>query len=501
MKKLEYKWVALIVTTIGSLMVAIDSTIVVLALPDMLTDLHSNLVRMTWVIIGYLLVSTVMMLTFGRMADMFGRVKLYNLGFIVFTIGSVLCGLAQSDTLLIAFRIVQGLGGAMLSANAMAIITEVFPAHERGQAMGINSITWGAGSVLGPVLGGVNLAGASWRWIYLVNLPIGIVATGAAYLLLHDIAPNPRGERFDLPGALLFTVGLVCLLLGITGGIGPGWLSPPILSLFAVAVVALVLFVLRERRVAYPMLDLRLFENHRYAFSVAAATLQSLAVFAVSFLLIFYLQGVRAYTPLKAALLILPMPLLTSLVGPLGGRWADRIGGTIPATLGLALQGVALVLLVFLSPETPYPALALALALMGAGSGLFWSPNTSTTMGAAPRNRLGVASATLNMMRNVGMVFSFAVALAVAAAAMPPAVMNAVFLGTVGHLDAAISAAYTNGMSRAFLASALICVLAIFCSVVREGRRVPARDAAPTASRAGSMADVTESTAQPLIER
>jgi EmrB/QacA subfamily drug resistance transporter len=501
MKKLEYKWVALIVTTIGSLMVAIDSTIVVLALPDMLTDLHSNLVRMTWVIIGYLLVSTVMMLTFGRMADMFGRVKLYNLGFIVFTIGSVLCGLAQSDTLLIAFRIVQGLGGAMLSANAMAIITEVFPAKERGQAMGINSITWGAGSVLGPVLGGVILAGASWRWIFLVNLPIGIVATGAAYLLLHDIAPNPRGERFDLPGALLFTVGLVCLLLGITGGIGPGWLSPPILSLFAVAVVALVLFVLRERRVAYPMLDLRLFENHRYAFSVAAATLQSLAVFAVSFLLIFYLQGVRAYTPLKAALLILPMPLLTSLVGPLGGRWADRIGGTIPATLGLALQGVALVLLVFLSPETPYPALALALALMGAGSGLFWSPNTSTTMGAAPRNRLGVASATLNMMRNVGMVFSFAVALAVAAAAMPPAVMNAVFLGTVGHLDAVISAAFTNGMSRAFLASALICVLAIFCSVVREGRRVPARDAAPTASRAGSMADVTESTAQPLIER
>jgi MFS family permease len=188
-------------------------------------------------------------------------------------------------------------------------------------------------------------------------------------------------------------------------------------------------------------------------------------------------------------------------MGPLGGRWADRMGGTIPATLGLALQGGALVLLVFLSPTTPYPALALALALMGAGSGLFWSPNTSTTMGAAPRNRLGVASATLNMMRNVGMVFSFAVALAVAAAAMPPAVMNAVFLGTVGHLDAAISAAFTNGMSRAFLASALICVLAIFCSVVREGRRVPARDAAPTASRAGSMADVTESTAQPLIER
>ncbi|HLJ80625.1 MAG TPA: MFS transporter, partial [Ktedonobacterales bacterium] len=173
LKMPAYKWIALAVTTVGSLMVAIDSTIVVLALPNMLEELHSNLVRMTWVIIGYLLVSTVLQLTFGRMADMFGRVKMYNLGFVIFTVGSVLCGVAQSDTMLIASRILQGLGGAMLSANAMAIITEVFPAEQRGQAMGINAVTWGAGSVLGPVLGGFILAASTWRWIFLVNLPIG----------------------------------------------------------------------------------------------------------------------------------------------------------------------------------------------------------------------------------------------------------------------------------------------------------------------------------------
>ena len=465
-----YKWVALAVTTVGSLMVAIDSTIVVLALPNMLEDLHSNLVRMTWVIIGYLLVSTVLLLTFGRMADMFGRVKMYNLGFVIFTVGSVLCGVAQSDTMLIASRIIQGAGGAMLAANAMAIITEVFPAEQRGQAMGINAITWGAGSVLGPVIGGFILAGATWRWIFLVNLPIGILGTLAAYLLLHDIAPNPRGEKFDLFGALLFTIGLVTLLLGLTGGIGAGWLSPSILALFAVAVVTLVGFMFWERRVPYPMLDLHLFDNHRYAFSVAAAALQSLSVFAVNFLLIFYLQGVRGYSPLTAAFLILPMPLLSSILGPISGIWADKIGGTIPATLGLAVQAAALLLLMALSPTTPYVVLALALALMGAGSGLFWSPNTSTTMGAAPRNRLGVASATLNTLRNVGMVLSFAVALAVAAATMPPAIMNAVFLGTVGHLQTNISAAFTAGMSHSFLASVLICVLAIFCSLVREWR-------------------------------
>ncbi len=472
MKKPEYKWIALLVTTIGSFMAALDSTIVILALPNMLQDLHSDLVRMTWVILGYLIVSTVLQLTFGRMADMFGRVRLYNLGFVIFTIGSVLCGIAPNDNLLIAARVVQGIGGAMLTANSMAIITEVFPANQRGQAMGINAITWGAGSVLGPVLGGLILAVSSWRWIFLVNLPIGIIATLAAYFLLHDIAPNPRGERFDLLGAFLFCIGLVALLFGLMSSIGTGLFSPVVLSTLAIAVVAFSLFAIWERRVASPMLDLHLFANRRYAFSVTAATLQSLAVFAVNFLIIFYLQGVRGYNPLTAALLILPLPLLTSIVGPLGGQWADhdRFKGTTPATVGLVVQTIALVLLAFLTPNTPYIVLALALALMGLGGAFFWSPNTSTTMGAAPRNRLGVASATLNTMRNVGMVCSFALALSVAAASMPPALVNAVFLGTVGHLEAGISQAFTTAMSHAFVASAVISVIALVFSVIREGR-------------------------------
>jgi EmrB/QacA subfamily drug resistance transporter len=470
MKKPAYKWIALSVTTIGSLMVAIDSTIVILALPNMLSDLHSDLVRMTWVIIGYLVVNTVLQLTFGRMADMFGRVKMYNLGFIVFTLGSVLCGLALNDTMLIGSRLIQGVGGAMLSANAMAIITEVFPPDQRGQAMGFNTITWGAGSVLGPVLGGVILAFTSWRWIFLVNLPVGIVGTLAAYLLLHDIAPNPRGERFDLPGAILFCIGLVCLLLAITSAIGSNWLSPMILSLLSVGIVAFVIFVIRERRIAHPMLDLHLFDNRQYSLSVAAATLQSLATFAVNFILIFYLQGVRGYTPLTAALLILPLPVMTSLIGPFGGRWADRVGGSIPATAGLAIQIVALIFLMMLTPTTPYLVLALTLALMGLGGALFWSPNTSTTMGAAPRNRLGVASATLNTLRNVGMVFSFAVALAVAAASMPPVMVSEVFLGTVVHMQASFASAFTSAMSHAFLASILICAIALAFSAVRENK-------------------------------
>ena len=474
MKKPAYKWIALSVTMIGSLMAAIDTTIVLLALPNMLQDLHSDLVKMTWVIMAYILVSTVLQLTFGRMADMFGRVRMYNLGFVVFTVGSVLCGVAPSDTFLIAARVVQGIGGAMLTANSMAIITEVFPTEQRGQAMGMNAVTWGAGSVLGPVLGGFILAITSWRWIFLINLPIGIIGTLSAYFLLHDIEPKPHHERFDLFGAFSFCVGLVTLLLGVTSSIGAGWLSPSVLGMLAVAVIALASFIIWENRSAQPMLDLHLFTNIHYTFSVLAATFQSLANFAVNFLIIFYLQGVRGYNPLIAALLILPLPVLTSVIGPLGGRWADRdrFHGATPATAGLILQVISLVILTFLAPDTPYLVLALALGLMGIGSAIFWSPNTSSTMGAAPRNRLGVAAATLNTMRNIGMVCSFALALAVAAAAMPATLVNEVFLGTVGHLPEGIASAFTSAMSRAFIASAVICLLALFFSIVRQNNRV-----------------------------
>jgi MFS family permease len=246
-----------------------------------------------------------------------------------------------------------------------------------------------------------------------------------------------------------------------------------VLAFFTLTLIAFVAFIFWERRTPYPMLDLQLFASRRYAFSVVAATLQTLALFAMNFLLVFYLQGVRGYSPLTAAFLILPLSLMISICGPLGGRWADRdrFGGTTPVTVGLVLQSAALVMLITLTPTTSYVMLALILIVMGVGGALFWSPNTSTTMGAAPRNRLGVASATLSTMRNVGMACSFALALAVAAASMPPALVNAVFLGTVGHLQAATAFAFTSAMSHAFIASAIICVFAIFFSLLSVGKR------------------------------
>ena len=474
--RFQYKWIALSVTTLGALMAAIDSTIVILGLPSMMSELHAGLIEMVWVIIGYLLVSTVFLLTFGRIADMLGRVRLYNLGFVVFTFGSLLCGLSHTAVQLILFRLVQGAGAAMMMVNSMAILTEVFPPNERGRALGINGITWAAGGIIGPVLGGLILSVASWRWIFFINVPIGIIGALWGYIALREKSERRRDERFDASGSAIFSVGLLALLLALTSGIQYRFTSPPILGLFAVFALATVAFIARERRARFPTLDLSLFRNRVYNYSVMAATMQSLALFSVNFMIVFYLQGVRGYDPLKAALLLIPMPLLSSVIGPFSGVVADRIGARVPATLGLLIQAAALIWFMQLTPTTTYLQLAFGLALMGLGGGMFFPPNTSAAMSAAPRECLGVASATLGTMRQTGMVISFALSLAVAASSLPRDVMLQLFVGTSVNLGSKIMQEFVFGMHRAFLVSFLLCLVAAGFSIVRgrEARTSPA---------------------------
>jgi EmrB/QacA subfamily drug resistance transporter len=465
--RFDYKWIALSVTTIGALMASIDSTIVILGLPQMMRDLHADLIEMIWVIMAYILVSTVFLLTFGRIADMVGRVRMYNAGFVVFTIGSALCGFSGSAIFLILSRLVQGSGAAMMMVNSVAILTEVFPANERGRALGINGITWAVGGVLGPVLGGFILNAGSWRWIFFINIPIGILGALWGYLALHEIVTRTVRERFDVPGAFAFSVGLVSLLLALTLGIQFSWFSPPIMILFASCLVFLIAFFLWEKHADNPMLDLTLFNNRVYNFSVLAALLQSLGMFAVNFLIVFYLQAVRGFDPLMAAIMLIPMPLVSSVVAPVSGIVADRIGARWPATIGLLLQALALLLLTQLSVDTPYLALATALALMGLGGGMFFSPNTSAAMTAAPRNRLGIASATLATFRQTGMVTSFALSLAVAAASLPHDVMMQIFVGTNVELGSRVMQDFVFGIRNAFLFSIILCLVAAAISYSR----------------------------------
>jgi EmrB/QacA subfamily drug resistance transporter len=466
-KKLDYKWIVLSVTTIGALMAAIDSNIVLLALPDMMQSLHADLVQMTWVIMSYILVSTVILLTLGRMADMLGRVRMYNLGFVTFTLGSILCGLSGNATQLILFRMVQGAGGAMMVVNSAALLTEVFPPNERGRALGINGITFAVGGVLGPVLGGIILSAASWRWIFFINLPIGIIGTIWGFRALHETSPRTKGERFDMVGAATFSLGLLALLAALTLGIEAGWTSASILGLFALFLAMLGLFIRQELRVSNPVLDFSLFKNRVYGFSTLAAMMQSLAMFAVNFLIVFYLQAVRGYDPLQAALLLIPMPIVMSVVAPLSGSLADRVGARFPATIGVLIGGVALLGFTMLTPVTPYPYIAFGLALMGLGGGLFYSPNTSAAMNAAPRHRLGIASAALATLRQTGMVTSLALAMAVAAGSLPREDMMKLFVGTNISMGSASMQSFVIGMHGAFIVSLGLSLVAAVFSFVR----------------------------------
>jgi EmrB/QacA subfamily drug resistance transporter len=466
-KNIDYKWIALSVTTIGALMASIDSTIVILGLPEMMVKLHADLVEMIWVIMAYILVSTVFLLTFGRVADILGRVRMYNLGFVVFTVGSALCGFSTSAAQLIFFRLIQGSGAAMMVVNSVAIITEVFPANERGKALGINAITFSFGGVAGPILGGLILTLADWRWIFFINVPVGIIGAIWGYRVLKEMSIRKKGERFDVIGAISFSIGLTALLIALTLGIQLSFTSTPIVLLFCLFIVGIVVFLWWERRAENPVLDLSLFNNRVYNFSVLSAMMQSLALFAVNFLIVFYLQGVLGYDPLKAALLLIPLPVMTSIVAPFGGNIADRIGARIPATIGLLIQGVALILFMRLTPTTPYWQIAVGLGLMGFGGGLFYPPNTSAAMNSAPRHRLGIASGTLATLRQAGMVTSFALALAVAASSLPRDVMMQLFVGNNVTLGSAPMKAFVIGMHSAFLVSTVLVLIAAGISFVR----------------------------------
>jgi len=468
----RYKWVALSIVTTGAFMVAIDSTVVIIALPDIISDLHASLLAAVWVIMSYIFISTVLLLALGRVADIYGRVRLYNLGFIVFTVGSALCGLSPGAWELVAARVIQGGGGALMLVNSWAIVTETFPPNQRGLALGINSLTFGVGGIVGPVLGGFILAIASWRWVFLINIPIGIAVTILAYRYLRQRPPAPGPcDTLDLVGTVLFTLSLLALLVALMGGIQVGYGTAWVIALFVGAGVGMLLFYLWQRHVACPALDLRLFANRGFDFAVLAATLQALGIFAVQFLIVFYLQAVRGYSPLHAAVLLLPMPIALAVVGPLSGRLSDRIGARLPATAGLLIQAFGIWWLSRTTAHSSYLQLAVGLALAGIGGGLFFSPNTSAVMGSAPPERLGVASAVLATLRNTGMVTSYALSLAVAAASIPREIMLRLFVATEAHLGTALAGAFVHGMRAALHVSAGICVAAALMSLVRGPER------------------------------
>ena len=487
---MQYKWKTLSVTSVGSLMAAVDSTVVLLALLPIAEELHSDFVLMVWVVIAYILVNTAFVLSLGRMGDMYGRKEMYNLGFVVFTAGSVLCGVSANALMLIGFRAVQGFGAALLTANSFAILSEAFPAKERGRAFGLNAIVWGVGSIMGIVLGGFIITFTSWRLIFWINLPVGIFGTIWAYLTLHPSTRASKNETFDLPAAVFFTLGLLFLLLAVTWGLLYSWTDPLVYYFFAATPVAFAVFIVWEVRYSkHPIVDFSMFRNRVFTLSITTAAMQSLALFSVDFLLVFYLEGIAGLDILTASYLIIPMAAMVSIAGPFGGMLADRIGARVVATLGLAVQAAVLVFFsFFLTTRTPLLDIGIAEAVYGVGGGLFWPANTSTIMSSAPPRRYGVASGVMNTFRNTGMVMSFALSLVAATSVIPPYVVYQLFIGNLsGALPPNLATAYLAGQSFAFEVSIVLLAVAAVVSLVRG--KLPAHAPIPGEAPAASAAN------------
>jgi len=424
---LEYKWVVLTVTTVGIFMATLDSSIVVVGLPQVVSDLKTNLVVGVWFITIYRLMITVLLVGIGRWADMHGRVRLYNMGFAVFTLGSLLSGLSPTAEALLAFRLVQGIGAALLFVNSVAIVTDAFSGKDLGKGIGINQVAINAGTITGYTLSGVLIQLFTWRSIFLVNVPIGIFGTYWSRKRLKEISRPAVGEKFDAAGAITFSVAITLLLLGLTLGSLTDLANQ---AMVGASILCFALFIVIERKARYPALDLSLFKIRLFTAGNIANLLSGLAFAALAFVMTLYFQLVRGYDPLHAGIFLLPLDVTLILVGPISGWLSDKWGARGLSTMGLLVASAGFFLLAGFTVDTPYSEIALWLALVGFGIGLFRSPNASSVMGSVPSAKRGISSGVRSTIINTSIVASIPLVLALMTVDVP--YYKLVSLGKVG---------------------------------------------------------------------
>jgi len=448
----------------GVLMTAVDTTIVVLALPEIQRGLHVALSAVVWVIISFLLVITLLATQVGRLGDMFGRIRMYEAGFAVFVLGSLACALAWNEASIIVFRILQGVGGAFIMANSGAVIADLYPRERRGRAYGFTALGWTMGAVVGIVLGGLIVTYISWRWIFWINVPVGVVALAVATRVLRDDAQRTR-RRLDLPGMTCLGLGLFGVLWAMTR-LATTAFDAEVAGYLIGGIALIAAFGIIESRQAEPMLPLSIFRIPTMTPSLLASLFQGLASFAVLFLVIMYLQGPRGLSPIHASLLLVPGYVLGSVAGPYAGRLADRHGPVLPATAGLAIQVAGLAVYAQLGLNTGLWVVVVAAIINGVGASFFFPANSSAIMKAAPPEAFGIASGMMRTFANIGMVFSFAVAILIASRSISRGLAFAIFIGNTS-LHGAVAAAFTSGLHAAFYASMGFMVLAAALSALR----------------------------------
>jgi EmrB/QacA subfamily drug resistance transporter len=451
---------------IGTFMAPLDSSIVNISLPALAKYFSVGITTVEWVVMAYLLTTSSLLLTAGRLGDIRGHKIVYVIGFVTFTAASALCGLAGSIGQLIFFRVVQALGGTCMLATGPAILTDAFPPTERGKALGLIAISVSLGLTFGPFLGGVIVANLGWRWIFFVNIPVGIMASILAAFVLRK-GRRQAERRFDFPGSATAFAALFATLLVLSKGNEWGWGSVSTLSSLTAAIAFACIFILLETRAKDPMLDLSLFRSRLFSAANISALINYVALFVVMFLIPFYLLDVFGETTQRAGIVLTAVPLVMAVIAPISGALSDRIGSRLLSSLGLAITSLALLGLSRTSPIQGLPPVALFLGVVGLGSGMFQSPNTSAIMGSVPRNRLGIASGMQATMRNVGMVLGVALAGAIVSGISPKGAGDQNFALAV-HV--------------AFLAGAAICAVGVLTSLVR-GSAIPGHSLAREVAR------------------
>lgn len=452
----RYKWHAMFVVSIGTFMATLDASIVNLALPILRDYFNTDISTIEWVMLSYLLTVTTLLLTLGRLSDMYGRKSMFLAGLLIFTLGSGLCSLSASAGQLISFRVVQGLGAAMLMANSLAIITDVFPHTERGKALGLIGTVVSIGYITGPVLGGFLIGWMGWKSIFYINIPVGLLGTVYAWKTLKSDQLHVS-QKFDIRGAILMFLSLISLVLAITQGQALGWDSPAIIDLSLLFAVFLVWFVVVEKRADQPMVELSLFQNRPFSASNASGFLSFTAMFAVILLMPFYMDEILGYSPEHMGMVFVAIPLVMALVAPVSGWISDRTNSFLLSSLGMAVTCMALLLLGNLNQDAAFLDIVIRMGMIGLGMGLFQSPNNSIVMGSVPKERLGIAGGMLAMVRNLGMVTGIAIS-------------GAVFTSGLQSNQAAglvYEAAFLGGFHDAFMVAAVICSVGVITSLMR----------------------------------
>jgi EmrB/QacA subfamily drug resistance transporter len=466
------KWWTLAAVAFGLFMIMLDNTVVNVALPSIAADLQIGLSELEWIVTGYALTFASLMLTGGKLADLLGRRRIFIVGLAIFTVSSLVCGLAGSGELLIGARVVQGAGAALMNPATLSIIAATFPPRQRGMAIGIWAGVSALALAIGPLVGGLLTEHISWSWIFFVNVPIGVIAIAASLLLIPESKDESAEQRLDMPGLLTSGVGLFALTYGLIEANTYGWTSGRIVGAFAVAVTMLLAFVLLELRQRIPMLDLSLFRSGTFAGANLAVLLVALAMFGVFFFVSLYMQGVLGYSAVKTGAAFLPMTVLIVLVAPVAGKSSDRFGSRWLMTSGMVLIAIQLFYFSRLGVDESYWNLLPAMILGGFGMSLVMTPSAAAAVRALPVDKSGVGSAVLNAFRQVG-------------GSMGIALMGAIMAHRVGGVEGPAlfrdKQLFVDGFSTALTVAGLIAVLGAVVSfvLVRAHDREPTPEGVP----------------------